>query len=418
MNVEPTPKISFSGGSGMGNQIQTVFQSDVSILQTTGIMSPGCGASFQNRVVLGNVAEANGSNVSRVPNRIAWSLLPTETQAAEDVYSSGLGQTSTYTVDGYTFAFWQGYTTLNFIDVQQVGKIVALEPIGQGALLILGDRGISVLTGVLQTILGSTGSLAGVSVQQISTTVMCLSDYSVQTTPAGVVWASRDGIYLFDGSRLRNLTADRIRRLYNDTYATSTIYGSAVVGNTYILSTSQGSLMVDLVTGAWTRASTLAIAGGAQDYSDANRVYAIKAAASSSSTTDKIVRLDPILTPSSSNTADATGTAVVMTVQTKAYTEGDPLSLKRFRHLMALVKATGSAPVVSIYATPGVEGEESTTLMGTVSVASSSPQAKRYDNQILSRACAMTFVTSGTVSEAEVLEMRMATNTLRAGRVA
>lgn len=408
VTVEPTPTVAISTATpGVNVASDFVFSGNVD--GYVAYARHGC--SFQNRLIIANTqmrgAGGATSKFTRNPFRLMWSPLPTESVSAGGKVMDGV----------YKITYgWVQYP-LNYVDLPQLASIEKVIPIGQGALLILGSQGVAMLTGNLQTITASTGNIA-FSIQDISTSVGCISSVSVQTTPAGVAFASREGIFVFDGSRLRNMMADRIARLWRENYATATIYGSATIGTHYLISTSAGNLLVNLVTGAWTKAGTFALAAAAVDLDDSNRVYGIRSGASSGvSNSDIIFRVDTILDPTAGIEQDYGTTSFQMSVKTKTYPEGDPASLNRFRHSQVVATVKGTGATMTVASTPGLEGEESGSTLGTISASATGPQAVRYDSQILSRALGYTFTTTGNASEAEVIEVRTETNALRRQRI-
>lgn len=402
--VSPTPTASFVAATCGLSPVSSAIWGAGSI---GSIRTARHGCSFQNRIVLGNVlVPATGSTNVRYPYRVAWTCLPTESTVVTGTTYDGMHKL-------YRSLIAYPY---NYVDLPQLASVEKVVPIGQGSLLILGSQGVAMLSGTLQSFTTTTGTIS-FSVADISTSVGCIASQTAQRTPAGVVFASREGVFMFDGSRLINTMESRISRLWRDTYATATMYGSATIGTHYLISTSAGNLLLNLQTGAWTKAGTFALAAAAVDLDDSNRVYGIRYGASAaSSNTDIIYRADTILDPATGIEQDYGTTSFQMSVKTKTYTEGDPHNLNRFRHTGVVATIKGSGATMTVASTPGLEGEESGSTLGTLTASATGPQADRYDHQILSRALGYTFATTGNASEAEVVEVRTSSQGLRVGR--
>lgn len=424
VTVEPTPTVSFTNTS-----VDTVFtpcftSCDTFFGSTSAFnITPGTnmsypfigetrtGCSFQNRVVLGDCrVYTSASSFERKPNRVWWSVLPTEAQQ-----TSGSGS---MVWDGMTWAMPAGYTPYNYVDIPSIDRIVQLVPVGQGALLVLGTNACALITGQLPTLTASTGSIT-YSVNQISSSIGCISVRSVQATDYGVVFASRNGVMLFDGSRFTNLTEGKIQKLWRDTYATSTIIGSAVVGNNYILSTHEnGALCYNLTFQAWTRMSTVYFNASIRDESLPTKVAAAGNTGAVGLLNTDIFDLSTIISPPGASVTDSSTNQVPSpSIKTKAYTEGDPHNLKRYRHTGTAMKLTGVTPSMRVTATPGLAAEDASSILGTIASPAVSPVRSRFDHQLISPGIAYTInVASGTIWEFELYEIRTATNTLRPGR--
>lgn len=308
--------------------------------------------SFQNRIVAANVTirQSGASSDSYHPNRLIWSILPTEQFATYQ--SDGLGPQ----LSGNAFGQY------NFIDVQNTGAIQAVVPVGQGTLAILGREATNLLVGNLETITATAGGI-GYSVQELGTNTGCLDTKTVQRAQSGAVWASPGGVLLFDGAKITNLTAGRIGKAWTSYFAESTIYGSALVrgegAEFYLLSTSAGCLCINLLNGAcsvfntgddilWT-SCTLLIAGSCADPVYPQRAWGIAGGTSVGASTAKILHLDSMVNPTATQLGEAFGPSNTFTAsfQTKAITNGTPTQLKRFRHakITLIITATGSTTV-------------------------------------------------------------------------
>jgi hypothetical protein len=341
--VMVTPAPGFTSGAG-SNQGLAITTSGAKIAGYLGaISSARTGCAFQNRVVLGGVRILGNAGVPQSkPSRVVWSALPTETVTLSGTVHTGLVQINP-----------EGYTANSFLDLPEVQIIRALAPIGPSQLLILGSDQILRLTGTLVT-LTTPGQSLPLDVQPISTSVGCLSDRSVQETPFGVVWAYRDGVYRYDGSRLENLMSGRIQTLWDQMQRTSgfAICGSAVVrGDQYLISTTVGGLLCDLRSGSWTRYTGTAFTGSAVDPRDPKIVYACKyidpaSATAPASTRDQLFDLGQLVSPTPSNARDHDGSMVQAAVTTRAMAPAGVDRRCRFRNVVANadIKAVNAQP--------------------------------------------------------------------------
>lgn len=415
------------------------------------VSSAGCVGTFASggdtRLLLGDVTitDSNGKRRS-YPNRIVWSV----SEASDATVSE---------CDGLIQATRAGFPKLNYVDVQNVEQIIGLVPLGANSMLIVGTKECAMLTGYLETQLAagpSTPGRGGVltfSIRTFAQRVGCVNANSIQRTSAGVLFAGDDGVYLTDGSAMVNLMENKISRLWEEsivpnnvltfdvsTFAVSpfgngvfglengsiSIYGSANINNThYYISTSNGGYLCDLRSNfAWTRIpfNQVNIAGGAIDATQASdRVYAIKYGADgTTSSTDRIIRLDTMTNPTITQTSqDADGAAVDALIETKAYSEGDPAQMKRFRHLFMtyeFFKGPGSGSF-TVEEVAGLEG-------GTVAIASLPTTTNvalttvvRYDMQVRSQAVTHVIRTTGQPNYFNLLQLTNSFNALRMGRV-
>ena len=410
------------------------------------VSSAGCVGTFASggdtRLLLGDVTitDSNGKTRS-YPNRIVWSV----SEASDATVSE---------CDGLIQATQAGFPKLNYVDVQNVEQIIGLVPMGANSMLIVGTKECALLTGYLETQLAASGSTPGRggvltwSIRSFAQRVGCVNANSIQRTTAGVLFAADDGVYLTDGSAMVNLMENKISGIWEEgivpnnvfTIGVSTfgngvfgllngsisIYGSANINNThYYISTSSGGFLCDLRSNfAWTRIpfNQVNIAGGAIDATQASdRVYAIKYGASaSSSSTDRIIRLDTMTNPTITQTSqDADGAVVDALIETKAYSEGDPAQMKRFRHLFMTYEffkgpGNGSFTVEEV---AGLEG-------GTVAIASLPTTTNvalttvvRYDMQVRSQAVTHVIRTTGQPNYFNLLQLTNSFNALRMGRV-
>ena len=447
------------------------------------VSSAGCVGTFtsggDSRVVIGDVrtVDAKTGSISSHPNRIMWSVR----EAFDATASSYNGTTASTTgvTDGLVQATRMGFPSLNYIDVEDIGQILALVPVGSGNMMILGTRNCAMLSGTLVTqsagvnnvSLGRGGLTAGI--RGFSQQVGCLSAKSVQRTTAGVLFAASDGVYLTDGAALINTMTKKIANLWGDSLSGSTlfrfdvssfsgiavppltsgtdvfalsgtslgVYGSANINDShYYISMQSGAFLCDLRSQfGWTRVQTgqLEIAGSTADSDQTtNRIYGIGRSSSTTDGLNRIIRLDPVVAPALSTT-DADETIVNSTIITRAYAEGDPAQNRRYRHTMLTYQLIGGTslypsnttfPYSSTYpggsngyftvsATKGLDGSGETTLVGTTTSGSTTSAVARYDHQTINQAVTYTITTNSAPPAFSLYEITNGFNALRPGRV-
>jgi hypothetical protein len=364
ITVDPTPTIGFVTAAGTAttnpNVSTAVATGGGAFPQTNQAV---CGASWQNRVVLGGVITQVANGVyQREGSKLAWSLLPTEAGYT----------TNGITWDGiYTFAngqAYQGPTYQNWLTITGVDQIRSLVPINQDNLFILGTRGSAMITGQLVTETSSTRSFS-YAVRTIQQGLGCMSQASVQKTAAGVMWASADGVCVFDGNTVTNVMLGKIANLWQSSVAAGiTIYGSAsLTPFHYYLSTSAGGFLCNLDGFRWIRTTGIGIYGAAVDPSSDQRTYAILNDSSVSTNNYKLHRIDTYLNPSASVTSDADATAVTPSVTTRVITGGDATRLKRFKHARLSLQTNGATTTIT--ATPKIDATGTTETLGTVTTS-------------------------------------------------
>jgi hypothetical protein len=483
ITVDPPPVTAFTATSFAFYPVLPMVGTRSGLSGSNGAypIASGCVGTFSSgrdtRLLLGDVTIFNttGNTATRYPNRVMWSARE-KTDAA------------TPNCDGLIQATRGGWPQLNYIDIEDIDKILALVPIGSGNLLVVGGNQCVMLSGALTTqIEASATNLAkndlSVSIRAFPQRVGCLSAKSVQSTSKGVMFASRDGVYITDGSKLVNTMDGRISNFWTENNdpinpiiwdaslwdgpdvwsanaANDAVNGSANINDShYFISMAKQGFFCDMRSGfAWTRvpASELQIGGSVVDPEQtSNRVYAFASnyTASSDSSMDRIMRLDPVVIPSS-GVIDADGTGFTSFFETRAYVEGDPAQKRRFRHLLVTFQAAltyGLFPSSTLYpaqpqlasglsvfvssaslypsslynagftvdAWEGLDPDTSTTPVSTSNTTSSSTtsQTVRYDSQVISNAVSYRVTTTGTPSSLVFYEFTNAFNQLRPGRV-
>lgn len=432
------------------------------------IVSAGCIGTFtsggDSRIVLGDVkiatVDSGGTTtIASHPNRLVWSV-----REASDATVANC--------DGLVQATRAGFPKLNYIDIEDIEQITALVPVGSGNMMVLGTKNCVMLSGTLITqsagttnaSLGRGGLTAGI--RAFSQQVGCLSPKSVQKTTAGVFFAASDGVYLTDGATLVNTMTKKIANLWGDSISGGTlftfdrsvfdgsdvfapsgttlgVYGSANINDShYYISMATGGFLCDLrAQFGWTRvqAGQLEIAGATSDSDQTtNRIYAIKKGADATvSSTDRIIRLDPVVTPAAT-AVDADGSVVNAQIITRAYAEGDPAQKRRYRHAMFTYQMTGglslypssttypsssvfpgsSSGYFTVTATKGLDASGSSTLIGTTNATTATSTVSRYDHQSLSQALTYTIQTYGSPPSFSLYEVTNGFNQLRPGRIA
>lgn len=397
IEVEQVPTTTFTGTGSIytaavmcGTRIET---------GSTAAQIPGsaeCLTVYQNRIVCGGVVFP-GFVDSYQANTIQWSTLFTSGQDSPVTGSDGLVP--------FTKAGWP---KRNFERFNNLNKIVALVPYGINQLIVFADNGIAVVSGGLGTITADSSS-SSYSVKYLSTDVGCLSGRSVQVTPYGVVFASRDGIYITDGNSLTNILNGKLASEYSNAItkiglfgwgAATQATGSALLDNriymfgitgTRDIDEQIGTLFIDLANNFSITSTPHRQPVANANYAEqiylymsvkepgSSRVYGIHNLPTRANYTS-ITRLDRILFPEITSDAsnleasydfyDTTLAAgqqrVYATIQTKAYADNDPIGLKRFRHTQiqaliqqAMYSSTGSSTAnnyLLVYYTSGLDG--------------------------------------------------------------
>ena len=353
--VEPTPTASFTATSGTIKSILEVTGSRTES-GTTVPVGAGCVAVHQDRIVLGNVFTTT-LGASGKGNTIQWSTflnVPVDSPVTA--------------VDGYVPFLKAGWPRRNYQTFPNMNTVVSIVSLGPSTLLILGDNGVSLVSGNLPTTTADT-TTTNYTVRVLSTSIGCISAASVQITPAGVMFAAEDGIYVTDGNTFTNVTQNKIRQTWVRGLSLGmTVGGSALLeNNIYVISTTiqsselGGTFFCDIANGfAFTRtyapnAQSLPFRMSARDPDPtSNRVYVIGTYTDVTVCKNpQLLRLDTIFprdysffvldqsvldgsdvlgAGDTTGIIDANNQKVIGRVQTKAYTEGDPTMIRRFRH--------------------------------------------------------------------------------------
>lgn len=437
ITVEPTPISAVTGYTDF--DYYPVLPQVGAIDDGQYVSAAGCVGTFANgqdsRLVIGNVKITTTATSAETwyPNRIMWSV-----SEAADATVAG--------VDGLVHATRAGFPKLNFIDIEDIGQIISLVPIGSGSMLVVGSKQCFMITGSLLTQQAATATTLArggltASIRGFAQQVGCVSGKSVQRTASGVMFAAADGVYITDGSSLVNTMNNKVSNLFSEDLAGNAlftfdlslfggpdvfapnagitgVYGSANINDShYYLSLASGGYLCDLrARFGWTRINPgeIEIAASTVDADQTtNRVYAVKYGADTSvSSVDRVIRIDPIISPQSTTT-DADGATIEASITTKAYTEGDPAQKRRYRHTMMAYKLLNGD--FSVQATAGLDGQGAATTIG--STATNGADVDRYDHQTISQAVTYTITTTNSPDYFELYEITNAFNQLRPGRI-
>lgn len=436
----------------------------------------GCVGTFASggdtRLVVGNVriTDATTNAVTAHPNRIMWSV--------REAFDATVAN-----VDGLVQATRAGFPKLNYIDIEDIGTVTGLVPIGSSNMLVLGTNQCVLLSGQLLTqSAGETEASLGrggltASIRGFPQKVGCISARSIQRTSAGVMFAATDGVYITDGSTMVNTMNQKISNYWGDSLTgaevftfdvsafanpntdestsplggtagfapesfTVGVYGSANINDShYYISLASGGFLCDLRSKfGWTRVQSgqLEIAASAPDSDQTtNRIYAVKhAPAATGSSTDRVIRLDPVVTPADTNT-DADGAEIDASITTRAYAEGDPAQKRRYRHTLMTYRFLGglnlypggesypssvlypqsSNAFIRVNAVRGLDGSGSSTLIGVSGPSAQSSTVDRYDHQTISQAVTYVIETVNAPVAFSLYEITNGFNQLRPGRI-
>lgn len=430
------------------------------------VASAGCAGTFASggdtRIVIGDVRIVDNTTgqSTQHPNRIMWSVR----EAADATVTQ---------VDGLVQATRAGFPQLNYIDIEDIERIVALVPVGSGNMMVLGTRNCVMLSGYLLTQSGGVASASlsrgGITanIRSFSQQVGCISAASVQRTTAGVFFAAQDGVYLTDGATLVNTMTKKIANLWGEstgsaaafTFNRSTfngldgfagggaatgVLGSANINDShYYISTAAGGFLCDMRNQfGWTRIpqGQLRINSSATDPDQtSNRVYATKyGATTSTSGNDRVMRIDRVVVPDNVP-YDVDGTKFDAQIITRAYAEGDPAQKRRLRHALltynifggvstypssTLYPSTNLYPSIglgsfSVTATKGLAADGDVVSLGSelATAQASRSDVARFDAQVLSQAVTYTITTANYPPSFSLYEITNGYNNLRPGRV-
>jgi hypothetical protein len=350
--------------------------------------------------VQANVAQANASTgaIEYNPTRVMWSKLQSEITGSQYSGDQVL----------YPFALAQQY---NYVDFPSARSITGLAAAGENQLIVFSDRATFRITGTLDS--ESVANAAfDFSAGQVSANVGCIDAGSIQYTKGGLVFAAYDNIYQFDGAAMRPLLTGRNMRYYQGLIGPSgvTIYGSAYFLNQnhyYLaLSGSQGGIMLDLDTLAFTRQVNVAmqVFDSTPDPTNATQLWGVRwwdtTTTAPTFTNGFLHRLDPIFVPAQSNASDGDGTAVIADFQSASYTNGPLASNKVPADLNLTYRLVGTG---SPTATLGMDTKLETSDASYVTISSTVPNTG-------SVSLSKNYPTGALLAEGQATQVRLTTN--------
>lgn len=429
--VYPTPQSSFSGSCyvGVSPYASGPFasrKSTTSPLNLNNAFPPTTepasvpiriftACAHQNRIVCAPAAidKINSMTASVLPD-------PTLTENAVVVWSAIAGEPSTASstrADGILPLQLGGWPANQSVTLETSG-IVSLVSMDANNLMVLCNDKTILISGVLGTILPAGGvNTSSFNIRTVSQKVGCLDNLSVQRTPLGVMFASRDGVYVTDGATFKNTMEGKIQFKWNsfvDSISNSValdsnpITGSALIGEThYVLFTQRGpNFVCNLYNDfSWTTMSigksyvntSVSYGYGVQDWRGRSEVYAPKFLNTPDVNPycDRIVLLDSILStdedidtdvPKNGSYIDGefahsvdAGSPIPVNAEvwTRVYTFGDPSTLKAYKTMTAVYSADekiGSSDPLRIFYEEGLEPLSSYSGVPKATVASSVPK--------------------------------------------
>jgi hypothetical protein len=264
LTVENTCPVGFSGTAGSAGQIWGYAWVGVpadgtnSWQQLTGRFL----SVWQNRLILGycyqSPAGGGGLVYQTVARRIYWSVLPNESPIP--CPAGGPGTAGGYTWYGDPILCAGSISTTNWLEIPGNEPIRGMTPVGEGEFLVFGVTRAYRVRGTLQTQTATTSSTSTVTVGEIPNSVGCIEALSIVRSPRGIIFASNDGVYAYDGATMTNLMQNRLQTYYlaRQTAGDLVVGGYLIAGRWYVLSMTgtDGSLMLDLVALNWVRMSS------------------------------------------------------------------------------------------------------------------------------------------------------------------
>ena len=422
IRVYPTPKNTFTGSCFIGitpfasGPVSSIPQS-VSPLYAAGAFPP-----TEEPIVMPNRVIASCAHQNRIvvaPDSLITFANPsvtvyTGTQTGATVISwsaiSGEPATASSTgADGILPLQVGGWPKGQSVTLDTSG-IVSLVSMDANNLMVLCSDKTFMLSGTLGTVLPAGGvNTSSFNIRTVAQAVGCISNNTVQRTPVGVMFAGQDGVYVTDGASFRNTMENKIQIKWNayvDSITASSlpITGSAIIGGThYVIFTQGTNFICDLYNDfAWTtmtvgigyNSQPVSYGYGIQDYRGRSEVYApqINKAYDSTAYCSKIVLVDSILSTDGTINTDVPKDGANVNGQfaysidagskdpmnasfwTRAYTFGDPSTLKTYKTMTAAYLAdgkVGGADPISTYYDEGLEPTPDTSGAAYSTVAAS-----------------------------------------------
>lgn len=251
--VQTSPYQSIMRNQGAPSGNTTLVESGGGIVP----QSSSFGCVHQNRVVLCTQAE-NSVDVAGTLNDytktrgnvISWSAI-----TGESASSANTG------ADGILSMLQSGWPKGQRLTLD-TAKVVALVSMDANNLMVLCSDKTLMISGTLGTVVPSAGvNTSSFTVRTIAADVGCVDADSVQRTPYGVMFASRNGVYLTDGTTFTNIMVNKIQGEWNiyQYDQSNAVCGSAVLNDThYVLFTNKGPHFICDMTNdfAWTKMTT------------------------------------------------------------------------------------------------------------------------------------------------------------------
>lgn len=193
LTVDVAPGVSIASGAAVTYVITPVGVVDSKGTNFAGATFPrvnGNCASHQGRLFLGGVY----TGTRWLYERVHYSANPAD---IADTHYVGVDN---FHADSY-FDVYPGIG----------GAIRSMVSLSNQEMVIFKENAMFALRGAVELGRPEAGYL-----DIISPTVGCRGRYSTATTPIGLVWANRDGLWVYDGSSVRNLTSGRVGIYYRE----------------------------------------------------------------------------------------------------------------------------------------------------------------------------------------------------------
>jgi hypothetical protein len=422
IRVYPTPRISFAGSCFVGvapfasgprasipNLASTLYSANAFPPSEEPLVLPNrvlAACSHQNRIVVAP------DRTWSLPNPSATFATASRTESTVISWSAISGEPGTASstgADGILPLQVAGWPRAQSITLDTAG-IVSLVSMDANNLMVLCSDKTFMISGTLGTILPGGGvNTSSFNIRTVAQSVGCIDNNTVQRTPVGVMFAGQDGVYVTDGTSFRNTMENRIQIKWNtiiDEIAEKSlaITGSAVIGGThYVIFTQSKNFICDLYNDfVWTTMSVGTAYGGGrvsygygiQDWRGRSEVYApkINQTHDNNAYCDKITLVDSILytdnaiqtdVPNNGSIVDGefaysvdagSPTPLNASFWTRAYTFGDPSSLKAYKTMTATYlsdqKFSGADPI-STYVAEGLQPTPDTSVAAYSTVEAS-----------------------------------------------
>jgi hypothetical protein len=294
----------------------------------------------------------------------------------------------------------------NYIDLPSIGEILGIAKVGEGELLAFGPSIVVRITGDLSTNTATSGGNVTFDARELPNSygMSPQGDRSIQYTKYGLIFASRDGVILYDGSRFTNLMEGRVAnewRSQQSSASTSDVLGSAMLDDdNYLITTDGGTRICNLRLRAWSTALNVGLFDSTTDPTTAGIVWGINIFDTSSAATETngcVIRVSDMLTPST-NTDDHDGTEIAFGVTTRSFGMGVMGRVKRFLTHSFQGKFSSSATVTGTVFTqnPSTGGVAIGTFTG------SAKESHVYPLPLRGRSIAYTFTQTTNGSQAEL----------------